>query len=86
MDTKAPPMRHDEHFRSLGAVTVYDETYPNRYSYKSGQYTEPAGLFARYYFNAQGTEIGYVIPDVSNLPNVHPYPRTWGIPHTLVPL
>lgn len=79
-------MQHDEYFRTLGATQVYDEPYPNRYSYQSGQYTEPGGLFARYYFNAQGTEIGYVIPSVFNVPNVHPTPRVWGMPHTLVPL
>lgn len=76
-------MEHDEYFRTLGATHVYDEQFPAKYSPKSGLYNAPGGLFARYYFNAQGTEIGYVLPGLSNKPHVHPTPRVWGLPHTL---
>lgn len=81
-------MQYDDHFRALGATHVYDESFPAKYNWQSGQYNTPGGLFARYYFNAQGTEIGYHLAcmDPFTSPHIHTTPRVWGIPHTLVPL
>ncbi len=74
---------HDDYFRSLGATDVYDELYPRE---GISRHPELGPIFARYYFNIQGTEIGYVIPSVGNQPNVHPIPRIWRMPHRLEPL
>lgn len=81
-------MEYDDFFRSLGATHVYDERYPARVRSYDLQPAEIPRVFARYYFNAQGTEIGYIIPDLArwNGPHVHPAPRVWGIPKTLVHL
>lgn len=80
-------MQHDDYFRTLGATQVYDEQLPPRgRSYDGAEI--PQGQFARYYFNAEGTEIGYVLVCMDQFarPIIHPTPRVWGIPHTLVPL
>lgn len=81
-------MPHDDFFRGLGAVSVYDERFPAPIRRYDGQPASERPLFARYYFNAQGTEIGYYLvcmaPHTS--PHIHPTPRVWGIPHTLAPL
>lgn len=81
-------MIYDDYFRSLGAVAVYDESYPSPRWHHEGRYahgSQPVRIFARYYFNAEGTEIGYFLPDVSTMPHVHEKPRVWAMPHTLVP-
>jgi len=76
----------DAHFAERGATHYTDTHYPSRYSYQSGQYTEPGGLFSRHYFR-DGVEIGYVLPDFLRFDGhgIHYFhtPRVWGIPHTL---
>ena len=83
---KASPAQYDDHFRSLGATHRYDERYPARIRRYDGQPAEVPPIFARYYFNAQGTEIGYVIPDLARWhgPHIHSTPRVWKMPHTLL--
>lgn len=79
--------QHNQAALRLGAVAYYDEfVYPRRsYSYYESTQT---WHFARYYFNAQGKELAYFIPDLARfhpdiLLHIHPVPRTWGIPHNL---
>jgi hypothetical protein len=68
----------DNHARTLGAVAYYDE-----YVVRQHIYGMPSRWhFARYYFNAQGEEVGYFIPDLvpfngENHLNVHEPPRRW---------
>lgn len=76
----------DAHFKERGATHYHDSYYPNRYSWKSGQYTDPGGLFSRHYFK-DGVEIGYVLPDFLEFEGhgIHYFetPRIWGIPFAL---
>lgn len=75
-----------DQFVSLGATHYHDCLYPSRYDYRTGDYTVPGSLFSRHYFNTEGTEIGYCIPDV--LPYCQPFvfdkPRVWGIERNLI--
>ena len=77
----------DEHFASLGATHYHDAHYPEWVTYG---YRQGGGLFSRHYFNAQGTEIGYVLPDFLQFEGhgVHHFetPRVWGIPHEKIAL
>jgi len=54
-----------------GAVSYFDEPYPQRG-------LQAPGLFARYYFNADGLEVGHYLYDLRTVAFMNP-PRPWGI-------
>jgi hypothetical protein len=81
--------KQDKEFAALGATHHHDALYPFRRVYcpSLGHRMESQGLFARHYFNAQGTEIGYILPDLLQFGSgVHYFeiPREWTIPHDLI--
>lgn len=80
---------HDDAARALGAVSYHDDIVVKRLVYAP----TTVWHFARYYFDAQGMELAYFIPDLASvrppeapLLNVHPVPRVWGVDHESVPL
>lgn len=77
----------DVAFKELGATAFYDEYYPSRrsdYSFCTGVLISRR-RFARYYFNADGLEVGYFIDGIG-VSAMHETPRKWDLPHTLEPL
>jgi len=78
----------DEAYRELGATHYHDSHYPGSRRMCDWGWRE-GGLFSRHYFNAEGTEIGLVIPDFFPLDmgvQIFDKPRVWGIEHDLHPL
>lgn len=75
----------DNKARELGAVSYHDDLITK----KSPYYSDSHWHFARYYFNNEGKEIAYFIPDLSqfkpeDMPlHIHETPREWGIEHYL---
>jgi len=79
--------KQDKAFTERGAIEYHNAYYPT--VYHDGMPNKPGALFARHYFNAEGTEIGYVIPDFfSHGLGVHVFetPRVWDIGRTSVSL
>lgn len=84
---------HDDAARALGAVAYHDDIVVKRSPWYPTTYPTTSWHFARYYFDAQGMELAYFIPDLvgfrphdAPLLNVHPVPRVWGFDHDSVPL
>lgn len=71
--------------REHKAVSYYD-AWVKQYTWR-GPVQE---RMFRHYFNAEGTEVGYLIPMMLSFPGhgIHTFetPRVWGIPHFLTPL
>lgn len=84
--------QEDEAFVARGATHYHDSMYPpqgRHWSIERRTYVPTASLFSRHYFNAEGTEIGLVIPDLFSVGmgvQVFDKPRVWGIDHTLIPI
>jgi hypothetical protein len=60
----------EEKARALGAVSVRYALYPWH------PYHGNSGVFAHYYFNRAGDEVGHYIPDMNSFTEFTP-PRKW---------
>jgi len=78
----------DTYFASRGATHVHEDHYPTKRVWIYDHYQDASEVFSRHYFNAEGTEIGYVIPDFYKFGTGGEFnpPRVWGIPKNLQPL
>jgi hypothetical protein len=81
----------DLHFKEKDATHYHDSYYPSTrvYTISEGYVDKRGGLFARHYFNADGVEIGYVLPEFLEFGSgIHYFmePRVWGIEKNLIAL
>ena len=78
----------DKSALQAGAVAYYDELIPSRNAFNGYR---SLWHFARYYFNGQGQEVGYFLPDMrefrlKGLIHVHATPRHWASVPKLEPM
>jgi len=83
----------DTYFASRGATHVHEDHYPTKRVWtcdyvKGNHYKDFSRVFSRHYLNAEGTEIGYVIPDLYEFGTGVEFnpPRVWSIAKNLQPL
>lgn len=75
----------DQLFKDKGAISFYEQSVMvHSFSFSQGYHKIPKP-FARYYFNAQGLDIGYFLYDLTVVA-ILKSPRAWGIYHTLTPI